>query len=222
MTDESRAPGPGHAEDEDAAAEERTSALLHRIAMNMPSDRVTLGALVEALGDRGFAIVLLVLAVPNSLPIPSPPGFSTVFGVPLAFFSTQMMLGRASPWLPQRMLRRTISRRDFRLMVAKILPWLERLERYCRPRGRALTGRTAERFLGAVYLLLSVLLALPIPGGNFPPGLSMTIMSLGLLEKDGRMVAIGLAVAAVAVAVVSFIAVVSFHLIVGLLQRFLP
>ncbi|BBK40143.1 ABC transporter permease [Allostella vacuolata] len=222
MTDDMPLPGPRHAAGEDAAAEERTSALLHRIAMDMPSDRVALGALVEALGDRGFAIVLLVLAVPNSLPIPSPPGFSTVFGVPLAFFSAQMMLGRASPWLPQRMLRRTVSRRDFRLMVAKILPWLERLERYCRPRGRALTGRTAERFLGAVYLLLSVLLALPIPGGNFPPGLSMTIMSLGLLEKDGRMVGIGLAVAAVATAVVSFIAVVSFHLIVGLLQRFLP
>lgn len=74
---------------------------------------------VEALGDRGFAIVLLVLAAPNSLPIPSPPGLSTVFGVPLAFFSVQMMLGRPRPWLPERLMRRTVGRAEFRLVVAK-------------------------------------------------------------------------------------------------------
>jgi hypothetical protein len=200
--------------------EERTSALLMRLARDMPEDRVPLGTLLRALGDRGFAIILLVLAAPNSLPIPSPPGLSTVFGVPLAFFSVQMMLGHALPWLPQRFLRRSISRSDFRRVVAKIVPWLEKLERYCRPRGHALTGPIAERLLGAVYLLLSVILALPIPGGNFPPGLSMTVISLGLLEKDGRMVGIGLGLALVAVAIVGIIIAVSFHLVVELFQHY--
>lgn len=130
-------PEPAIAEE---AEPERTSALLARLARDMPEERITMRALVAALGDRGFAIILLVLAVPNSLPIPSPPGFSTVFGVPLAFFSIQMMLGRPRPWLPERMLRRSIARADFRRIVTRILPWLERLERYCRPRGRLLTG----------------------------------------------------------------------------------
>ena len=200
---------------------ERTSALLARMAREMPEERMPLRDFVEALGDRGFAIVLLVLAAPNSLPIPSPPGLSTVFGVPLAFFSVQMMLGRPRPWLPERLMRRTVGRAEFRLVVAKILPWLERLERWCSPRGRALTGPLAERFLGGVYLLLSVILALPIPGGNFPPGLAMTVMSLGLLEKDGRMVAIGLAIGLAAVVVVGTIVVVSFHLLVELFQRYI-
>ncbi|BBK34336.1 hypothetical protein EDC65_3175 [Stella humosa] len=210
-------PEPAIAEE---AEPERTSALLARLARDMPEERITMRALVAALGDRGFAIILLVLAVPNSLPIPSPPGFSTVFGVPLAFFSIQMMLGRPRPWLPERMLRRSIARADFRRIVTRILPWLERLERYCRPRGRLLTGAAAERVLGAVYLALAFVLALPIPGGNFPPGLAMTVMSLGLLEKDGRMVAIGLTIAAVAMVVVGFIAVLSFHLIVELASRY--
>lgn len=200
---------------------ERTSALLARMARDMPAERMPLRDFVEALGDRGFAIVLLVLAAPNSLPIPSPPGLSTVFGVPLAFFSAQMMLGRPRPWLPERLLRRTVGRSEFRLIVAKILPWLDRLERWCRPRGQVLTGPVAERFLGGVYLLLSVILALPIPGGNFPPGLAMTVMSLGLLEKDGRMVAIGLAIGIAAVAIVGAIVIVSFHLVVELFQRYL-
>ncbi|MCC7274387.1 MAG: exopolysaccharide biosynthesis protein [Alphaproteobacteria bacterium] len=197
-----------------APEDERTSALLARLARDMPSERMPFGALVEALGDRGFAIVLLVLAAPNALPIPSPPGLSTVFGLPLAFFSAQMMLGRLVPWLPERLMRRTIARADFRAVVTKIAPWLERLERYCRPRGHALTGRRAERILGGFYVLLAMILALPIPGGNFPPGLAMTVMSLGLLEKDGRMVAIGAAIGIAAVVVVAVIVVVSFHLLV--------
>ncbi len=201
--------------------EERTSALLMRLARQMPDERVSMGTLLEALGDRGFAIILLVLAAPNSLPIPSPPGLSTVFGVPLAFFSVQMMLGRPLPWLPRRFLRRSISRADFRTVVAKIVPWLEKLERYCRPRGHALIGKTAERVLGAAYLVLAVVLALPIPGGNFPPGLAMTVMSLGLLEKDGRMVGIGLAIGLAAIAIVGAIVAVSFHLIVELLQNYI-
>ncbi|MGE0717251.1 MAG: exopolysaccharide biosynthesis protein [Alphaproteobacteria bacterium] len=196
------------------AAEERTSTLLARLARDMPGERVPFGALLQALGDRGFAIVLLVLAAPNSLPIPSPPGFSTVFGIPLAFFSAQMMLGRPVPWLPERLLARSIARDDFRLVVGKIRPWLEKLERYCRPRGHALTGRRAERILGAFYLLLALILSLPIPGGNLPPGLAMTVMSLGLLEKDGRMVAIGAAIGIAAVAVVAVIVTLSFRLVV--------
>lgn len=214
--------------DEPAAAEsvaadepERTSALLARMAREMPAERMPLRDFVEALGDRGFAIILLVLAIPNSLPIPSPPGFSTVFGVPLAFFSVQMMLGRPRPWLPERLLRRTVGRAEFRTLVARILPWLERLERWCRPRGRSLTGPIAERLLGGVYLLLSIILALPIPGGNFPPGLAMTVMALGLLEKDGRMVGIGLGIAAAAIAIVVTIAVLSFRLLVGLFEHYI-
>ena len=203
-----------------AGEEERTSALLMRLARQIPGERVTMSELLEALGDRGFAIILLVLAAPNSLPIPSPPGLSTVFGIPLSFFAAQMMIGREIHWLPQRFLQRSIGRSDFRRLVAKIVPWLEKLERYCRPRGHALTGPTAERFLGAAYLLLSVVLALPIPGGNFPPGLAMTVMSLGLLEKDGRMVAIGLTLGLAAIAIVGAIVFVSFHLIVELFQYY--
>lgn len=201
--------------------EERTSALLARLARDLPGEQVPFRVLVEALGDRGFAIVLLVLAAPNSLPIPSPPGLSTVFGVPLGFFAVQLMLGRQVPWLPTRLMERTISREEFRKVVAKLQPWLERLERYCRPRGHLLTGPRAERILGAFFLLQAIILALPIPGGNFPPGLSMTVMSLGLLEKDGRMVAIGVAIGIAAVFLVGLIVYWSFALISELVQRYL-
>lgn len=200
--------------------EERTSALLARLARDLPDEVVPFRVLVDALGDRGFAIVLLVLAAPNSLPIPSPPGLSTVFGVPLAFFSVQLMLGREVPWLPERLMEKTIRREEFRKVVAKLQPWLEKLERYCRPRGHLLTGRIAERILGGFFLVLSIILALPIPGGNFPPGLAMTVMSLGLLEKDGRMVAVGVAIGLAAIVVVGLIVYWSLHILIDLLQRY--
>ncbi|MGE0724277.1 MAG: exopolysaccharide biosynthesis protein [Alphaproteobacteria bacterium] len=218
MTEGRRIGGWSHRHDSD---EERTSALLARLARDLPGERVPFRLLVDALGDRGFAIILLVLAAPNSLPIPSPPGLSTVFGLPLAFFSAQLMVGRETPWLPTRLMDKTISRQEFRRVVEKLLPWLERLERYCRPRGHVLTGRLAERILGIFFLILSIILALPIPGGNFPPGLAMTVMSLGLLEKDGRMVAVGIAIGAVAIVAVGLIVYWSFALITELFQRYI-
>lgn len=197
----------------------RTSRLLAQIVQGFAGERITMRDLLTALGDRSFALVLLILAVPNSLPIPSPPGLSTVFGVPLGFFAFQMMIGRPTPWLPRRFLDRSVAHGDLRRVVIKVLPWLEKLERYCRPRGRLLTGPTAERVLGGYFLILSVVLALPIPGGNFPPGLAMTVMALGLLENDGRVVAIGAGIGAVAIAVVVAIFVFSVELLIGIAGR---
>ena len=89
-----------------------------------------------------------------------------------------------------------------------------------RPRGHVLTGRVAERVRGGFFLVLSIILALPIPGGNFPPGLSMTVMSLGLLEKDGRMVAIRVVLGVAAIVLVGLIVYWSLHILMELLQRY--
>ena len=73
------------------------------------------------------------------------------------------------------------------------MPWLARIERLLKPRWLWLVKGNIERFLAAVCVLMAFLLILPIPLGNLPPGFSLLLISLGLIERDGVCVALGLA-----------------------------
>ena len=65
-----------------------------------------------------------------------------------------------------------------------------------------LTGDTAERVIGAFYLVLAVILTLPIPLGNVLPALAISIIALGMIERDGVWVLAGFAVGVAAMIVV--------------------
>ena len=60
--------------------------------------------------------------------------------------------------------------------------------------------------MGAVCLLLSLILVLPIPFGNMLPSLAICIIALGMLERDGAWILGGLVSAVVAAGVVGGLA----------------
>lgn len=176
------------------------SAILRRLAAEAGRERVSVKDLFAALGDRALAALLFVFAVPNV--VPSPPGLSTVLGVPLLFLSGQMLLGRAA-WLPAFVARRSMAREDFEALVSRMLPWLERAEKLLKPRFSGLALPPMEYLVGLVCLILAVILVLPIPLGNIPPAFAIALMALGVLERDGVWVLAGLAVTFLALTVVS-------------------
>jgi hypothetical protein len=158
-----------------------------------------LGDIVTALGDRGYGLLIFILALPNVLPLYIP-GLSAVFGIPLALIALQMMLGLPRPWLPQALLRRPVRRQEFARITHRILPWLLRLERLLKPRLPALTSLWAERAIGLFALVLALMLALPIPFTGIPLGAALALMGIGLLERDGLVLMAGAAAGALAVA----------------------
>ena len=164
----------------------KTSYLLRNIMKSSEEkDQVKVGEFISALGDRSFCLAILVFSLPNSLPIPGIPGFSTITGLPITFIAMQMVLGRKSLWLPKKIAEKQFSSRALAKMLSKAIPAVERLERLLKPRWLALTSPLGERFLGVLMVVLSLIIALPIPGGNFLPGLSMSLIALAMLERDG-------------------------------------
>ena len=176
------------------------SGVLRILANDASRERISIRDLVEALGDRALAALMFVFALPNV--IPTPPGTSSVLGAPLIFLTAQLALGR-SPWLPDFICDRSISFHDFRALVRRIAPWLERAERLLRPRAIRLATPPMEYVVGLICFVLSVILALPIPFGNIPPALAICLMALGILEQDGWWIVAGLITAAIGVAIVS-------------------
>ncbi|MEE3626376.1 exopolysaccharide biosynthesis protein [Nitrospirillum sp. BR 11752] len=193
----------GEATDSHAAATDTRSAkvsdILQALAADEGRERVAIGDLLTALSDRAVGALIFVFALPNALPMP--PGTSSVLGLPLLFLTAQLALGRR-PWLPRFIADRSLARKDFAAMMAKVAPWLAKAERMLRPRLGVLARPPAENAVGALCFLLALILFLPIPLGNMLPAVAISVVALGVLERDGVWVLLGLATGIAAVAVV--------------------
>jgi hypothetical protein len=181
------------------AGANRLSTILLAIADNEQQDRISIGYLLRALEHRAVGALMFIFAVPNAIPVP--PGVSAVLGAPLIFLSFQMMLGQR-PWLPKIITERSLSRSEFQKVVSLTAPWLAKAERLMRPRLSLLARPPFEYVIGAVCLLLSIILFLPIPLGNMLPAFTICVLALGVLERDGLWATIGLACAIAAVLIV--------------------
>ncbi len=178
------------------------SEALALFARTMGGHRVDLASIAQFMGQRSIAALLLVLALPMALPIPAP-GISVLFGVPLILVSAQLLVGRRSAWLPARLAQRSISRSEFLAFIERALPTLRRLERFVRPRIGWMAGDWAMAPVGATCLMLAVIITLPVPLGHMLPGTAISVLALGLLERDGIVIGLGLATAVVALIIVA-------------------
>lgn len=160
-----------------------TSDILHDITC-FHGEYITIRDVSAQLGDRGFGIILLLFALPNTIPLPIP-GISTVTSLPLIFFAAQLFAGRERIWLPEWLADRHLPLNKLRSLIHKSLPWLVRLERFIKPRLDKITTRKFERLAGGLILALALLIALPIPLGNLPLGIAMAVLALAITERDG-------------------------------------
>jgi hypothetical protein len=157
------------------------SRIVSEVAAAFPGERITLGEMAEAFGDRAFGLLLLLLLLPGLLP-----GMASVFGVPLLVLGVQMGLGLRVPRLPGVLARQSIKRSDLLLLASASTKWLKHVERYVRPRPGFFTGRIGERIIGWLTAYVAIMLILPGPGTNGPPAFGNMVMALGLLEHDSR------------------------------------
>lgn len=172
----------------------RVSEILELLASTWPHERISLGDIAKMLGDRGYGLLMLVLALPGAVP-----GISSIAAIPLSLIALQLALGLPRPWLPRMLADRSLSRSDFARMIGGALPHLARVERMLKPRFGVLAGPIGERLMGVVCLILALLLTVPVLV-NLPLVVPIVLMALAILERDGLIAAIGLAAGVVVVA----------------------
>ncbi|MCL2505249.1 MAG: exopolysaccharide biosynthesis protein [Alphaproteobacteria bacterium] len=163
--------------------------------INEPSDsKVSLGSILDNLNQKSFALLMMVLVLPNCIPIPSPIGVSTVFSLPLLLISGQLVFGRKTPWIPESWKRYSINRSLLTKFINTLYPYLKRIGSILKPRMLFLILPGTERFLGVCWLIFALTIAIPVPLTNFLPGVGILISSMGMLEKDGLAMIIGLVI----------------------------
>lgn len=167
---------------------------LSRVLRALPEgEGSTLGDLLSGMGSRAHGVSLLLLALPEAIPLPVPSA-SAVLGVPLVAVAAHLTVFGEGPGLPGRAARWRVPARVLALLRRRVAPALERAERLSRPRWTGVAGR--ERPIGAVCLYLALLLLMPLPLVNTPPALCIVLLAWGMIHRDGAFVAAGVAGAA--------------------------
>ncbi len=154
---------------------------------------------MRQLRRRSFGGLFILLAGVGLLP-----GLSFFAGLAMLVPAIQMAIGFRAPVLPGFIRRRRLDVSTVTTFGNKVIPWIERLERFVRPQWLVLTRLPMPSLIGIAVIGLAFVITLPLPFSNLPPAVAMFCLSLGLLERDGLMIALGLlaALAALAVGVV--------------------
>lgn len=166
---------------------------LREAAGQVPAQGLTLADLMARLPGRQLGWLALLFALPSAVP-----------GLQLGWVGGPLLLvlawaawqGRAEVAIPERLSRRTVSHKAACQLLAAMAWMAERLERFCRPcwppLARAANGRPAAALMGAMALLI----LLPLPGSNFLPSLAIAALVAAMLRRDGRAMAVALALGA--------------------------
>lgn len=168
----------------------RTTERLATVAATAKGPTVTLGEVLDGLGEQAYGVVLLVLALPCCIPFLY--GVPQIVALPLLLVSAQLALGRPAPWMPDTFRARPIAVARIDALLRKSDPYIAWLERMSRERFGALTRPPLERLVGVMLLIFSTSILTPVPGTNTVPGIAVAIVSLGLLKRDGAFVLVGL------------------------------
>jgi hypothetical protein len=149
-----------------------------------PEDRITVRALVDHVGEQGLMFLLLIFALFCAVPL-TIPGIHVFLAMPLFYVTVQLMIGRRSIWLPDKILNATLPRQGFVVLVEKSDYWFNKLDNWLKPRLEWSASPTGYRIAGAVAFFITCIIVIPLPLTNVVPSLTIAVMALAILCRDG-------------------------------------
>ena len=164
---------------------------------------VSLGKVVEALGNRSHGPFLLIPALIDISPVGGIPGLPTLLGAIIILVAAQMLLGRKHLWLPGFVTRRSLSPEKTCKTTAKLRGLARFLDRWFHGRMPRLTRGPFVRVAAGLCILLA--LTVPplelLPFATTAPMAAIAAFGLALLVRDGLLMIIAMVLAAAAVGI---------------------
>jgi hypothetical protein len=151
------------------------------------SETVSIGALVDAFGSRGFG-PLLALGGLLTIVLTPLPATSSIFGVLLALLGAQFFLrGDEAPWLPQSLRRLEIGADRAHAAMRRFHPFAARIDVLFTKRAAILTSEGVTRLWGLliVAMALAMIPLSVLPFGPVPLAFLLALMGLAITARDG-------------------------------------
>ncbi len=164
--------------------------VLQKIDAAADEEGLTVGEIVDQLDERAFGLLILLFALPCL--VPGLPG-AQIIAIPIFLLAVQVLIGRSEPWLPGWFMRARVKKGWISSIAGfadKRLRWTETLSR---PRWRFFAAGFGEKLASLLMALAAITVMLPIT--NTVPSISLTLMSVGLIQRDGVFTVLGMLVA---------------------------
>ena len=158
--------------------------------------KVTIGHVLDTLGEAGFCLIALFLALPFLQPfIPLGP-FSTAGGLAFIMLGTQILRGFPEPILPERLRCIAVTPRILQGIIGYSIKFLGWCRRYTRLRYlNWVSWHKGRTLMGGILLASGLIMVIPffgIPLNDFFPALAIVSVCIAELEQDGLMVLVAL------------------------------
>lgn len=178
-------------------AKQRTRALsdvLDQLEAMAHGESIAVQEVIENLGNRSFASLMLVFSLISTSPASAIPGITATIGLIIAILVIQMIVGRDSVWLPDFIMRRRMSTAK----LCKGIGWLRKPVRFVERFLKARLGFILHRpwLWLPLTLILGLALFMPfmeiIPTSGSIASAVIALFAAGLLTRDGALVAFSL------------------------------
>ena len=174
------------------------SDVLDRLEGSARGESITIAEIVDQLGRKSFASLMLVFSLISTSPASAIPGITATVAAIVFLLVVQMIAGRQCVWLPDFITRRRIST----ARLCKGIGWLRKPVRFTE---RWLKARLTFLFrLPWIWLPLALILGLTIlmpfmevipTSGSIASGV-IALFAAGLLTRDGALAIASLALLA--------------------------
>jgi hypothetical protein len=170
-------------------------------------ERVSLDEVLDSIGTRSLGPLLLVAGLITLAPVIGDiPGVPTIMAILVLLIAGQLLFRREHLWLPQWLLKRSISRSK----MQKMLDWSRKparfVDRYTHPRMTRLVEGKGQHLVA----LVCIAIALAMPLMEFVPfsanfaGLALSSFGLALISRDGALAMVALVVVGLLIGFVAF------------------
>ena len=148
---------------------------------------VTVGDVVEAIGERGFGPVFLILSALILTPLGGVPGVPTFTAAIMTFAALHMLFGSDHIWTPRIIRRQNVPDRRLCAALDRLEPVAARMDRWFGQRMSMLAGKAARK-VAAVFILALCATVPPlelVPFAGIIPMIGIFIFGLAITARDG-------------------------------------
>lgn len=161
--------------------------LLDSLRDQTSGDKVSVGAMLDAVGRRSYGPLLLLLGFVSISPLTIIPGANWLVALIILLIAVQIVLGKKHPWVPRRILEFEFPRPALVQGLEQAHPYVCQVDRFLKPRIAFLTAPPFVQIV-AFICIAAALVSFPlglVPFGPVLPGLTVLLFGLALTARDG-------------------------------------
>ena len=154
--------------------------------------KVKFGDIIDIVSKYSQFTLIAIAVFPLILPIPYPPGIPTMLSIPVFVFILNALVGRKIVKIPEKVRKLSFKIDSLKAVVVKSTIIVTILAKISRGGRQGWIIDTQMTKIHAFFMLIMcTLIALPFPGTNYLPSISIFVIAIGVVLTDGILVGIG-------------------------------